>query len=1487
MPRQKPGIWVKGLKNSPRSTRTREQDLGLFLNDSGSLEPIDDSWKTIAQGGCSINSTNKLVLRADTPADRVEISSPAANNLLIDANGVAVSADGYTPDGTLHVYGGSAGSVAADDAGKVLVVEQSSSTAGGISILTADNQFGNIYFGSPSDNVGAALFYRHADSRFTLGTSLANGSVAISSGEGTTALVIDGDQNLNASGNRTLNSATVNDAIGGHQASFSFDGTDDYVGIGHDDNIKPTHSITVSAWANAVDWTDTTSRRIFSNTQSGGVAIALNEGSLVPSGNVGIFVNITTTGYISAYTPTSGLGAGWHHFVGIYDGRYVKFYVDGVLVSTTDSGHDNRTIGQHASNSTFIGAEADAGTTPSGAYFDGQISQVRIHNRALSAAEVRAAYNGQAVPFEYRGASQDDILTNGSFTGNATGWLLAGTAAYGTDAVTFTGDGTADNWIAQTSITGGILGKTYRLTYEVTANSLTGTGASLRVWTAIDSFWLNSGDITSTVGTHSLVVTTNTSGDMDEITLGLNAEAAGGTLTIDNISLTQIGCVAEYLPESISDNAWLDSSGNELDGTVSGATAVNAESGIVGRDSHLVESKTVADLQSGASFNFDGVTGNKVALPVGAYDNIKGSSSISASAWVYRDSDSGVYDAIVSCQVNGAGGFNLLLNGGDDTIFWQLDGNSTSGGAAVSVGQWHHVVGTFDGTYAKTYLDGVLQVTSAALSGVDFDLSGQAVWIGAQHNGGGSVWNGQISQVRLHNRALSAAEVRASYNGQAVGYEYRGASQDELVVDGDLDPLTGWGTTEGTSTPGQITWTATSAQYVRRTDWVIEKGKSYRLTVTTSAHTADGGLRLMTYGAGPQISDDLDITGTGTHTLEFVAQNNSDGGVLFGRYPSGGTYAGVMTDVSCVQIGCVAEYLPESISDNAWLDSSGNELDGSVSGATAVNAESGIVARDSHLLESKTVADLQSGASFNFDGVSGNVICTDTQFDVQNNSWSAEHVFTVSQYPASGPNCIASIRNTNIAYIFEVESDGSVRIDFGSGAYVTSNYPSAPIFELNRQYNALVTYQYVSSGDDIWKLYVDGVLVTQGTNAGSGINLGATGKLWLGTNATATGQWFNGTIGKFRYHNRALSAAEVRAAYNGQAVPYEYRGASQTAIFNYDFQGSFGAGTTNNNFSDANYWGTQANADSSTTMDLVATGANQSCRTNTEEFSGRDGQAFRITYDASDITGSPYFAFASGPGAFESIGSIATGTNQSIEFVWNKFSVAVKSDAHHLYIVSSASGDAVTLDNITITQIGCVAEYLPSGINATQWVDTSGNGLHGTTSTATAVNHEVGAITATGVVEVNNGIKFPNTQVASADANTLDDYEEGTWTPAFPTNTLTGTLTGHYTKVGNMVTVSLSLTQLDWDGAGSDHITISGLPFESADKSPAHHYYFPVPFYNVNVTGTGSLLWYLANNSDTLFLYESVDASANVGVLESAFSTDSTSYMRSTFTYFV
>jgi hypothetical protein len=75
---------------------------------------------------------------------------------------------------------------------------------------------------------------------------------------------------------------------------------------------------------------------------------------------------------------------------------------------------------------------------------------------------------------------------------------------------------------------------------------------------------------------------------------------------------------------------------------------------------------------------------------------------------------------------------------------------------------------------------------------------------------------------------------------------------------------------------------------------------------------------------------------------------------------------------------------------------------------------------------------------------------------------------------------------------------------------------------------------------------------------------------------------------------------------------------------------------------------------------------------------------------------------------------------------------------------------------------------------------------------------------------VGTGITFPATQNASANANTLDDYEEGTWTPA-NSSTSYSAQSGYYIKVGRLVTIwaTFGITTL---GGGSATI-ISGNPF--------------------------------------------------------------------------
>ena len=80
----------------------------------------------------------------------------------------------------------------------------------------------------------------------------------------------------------------------------------------------------------------------------------------------------------------------------------------------------------------------------------------------------------------------------------------------------------------------------------------------------------------------------------------------------------------------------------------------------------------------------------------------------------------------------------------------------------------------------------------------------------------------------------------------------------------------------------------------------------------------------------------------------------------------------------------------------------------------------------------------------------------------------------------------------------------------------------------------------------------------------------------------------------------------------------------------------------------------------------------------------------------------------------------------------------------------------------------------------------------------------------------NGSIKFPGTQGASSDVNSLDDYEEGTFTGTFTATTSAPdsaqTATGYYTKVGNICFITWYINDCNMTGA-SGQMRVSGLPF--------------------------------------------------------------------------
>lgn len=122
-------------------------------------------------------------------------------------------------------------------------------------------------------------------------------------------------------------------------------------------------------------------------------------------------------------------------------------------------------------------------------------------------------------------------------------------------------------------------------------------------------------------------------------------------------------------------------------------------------------------------------------------------------------------------------------------------------------------------------------------------------------------------------------------------------------------------------------------------------------------------------------------------------------------------------------------------------------------------------------------------------------------------------------------------------------------------------------------------------------------------------------------------------------------------------------------------------------------------------------------------------------------------------------------------------------------------------------------DQIKSRIAAGWNIDHLPNGHHGDVVAETVTCEDV---------ELNeNGLAFPATQNASSNVNTLDDYEEGSWTPTITgsggaTGTTYSGQVGRYIKVGKLVWVSCKIT-LTAAGTITGNVRIGGLPFTVAN----------------------------------------------------------------------
>ncbi len=205
-----------------------------------------------------------------------------------------------------------------------------------------------------------------------------------------------------------------------------------------------------------------------------------------------------------------------------------------------------------------------------------------------------------------------------------------------------------------------------------------------------------------------------------------------------------------------------DSSGNNNSGTHSGSTTMGTCSD--GTNTTAWSKGATGKRNSSLYFN-----GTDDYVNIGSGTSLDQTSQVSVSAWVYPTNNTGWY--VIFQRGDGTpNGYRLKIS---NTSKWAFNpdasGSWTYSTDDAAINTWSYVVGTWDGTTTKLYVNGVL-VSTTSDSGTPTSTAGEVANIGSYGNGAGQLFPGQIDDVRIYNYALTASQVKNVYNNGAINF---------------------------------------------------------------------------------------------------------------------------------------------------------------------------------------------------------------------------------------------------------------------------------------------------------------------------------------------------------------------------------------------------------------------------------------------------------------------------------------------------------------------------------------------------------------------------------------------------------------------------------------------------------------------------------------------------------------------------------------------
>ena len=592
----------------------------------------------------------------------------------------------------------------------------------------------------------------------------------------------------------TIVGAAARTASGKIGRAIDFDGVNDYVSVADANSLDLTTGMTLEAWVQL----DTVSswRTTILKEKPGGLVYSLyaNSSSNRPQGET-----VTGTGAGTAHLAGVGppLTPGtWTHLALTYDNAQLRLFRNGVQVAQDASTGAIQTT----TNPLRIGGNAIWGE-----YTDGRIDEVRVYNRALSAAEITA---DMTRPVGTTGPPPPDTTPPSvAVSAPAAGASVSGTTPVSANAsdnvavagVQFTLDGanlgaedtsapystswnttTASNGAhtlraiardaAGNSTTSAAVGVTVAnpvpdTTPPTVAVSAPAAGASVSGTTPVSAnasdnvavagvqFTLDGANLGAedTSAPYSTSWNTTTASNGAHTLRAIARDAAGNSTTSAAVGVTvanttpppPTGLVAAYGFEETSGTAVTDSSSAGNPGTIVGAAARTA-SGKIGR-----------------AIDFDGVNDYVSVADANSLDLTTG---MTLEAWVQLDTVSSWRTTILKEKPGGLV-YSLYANSSSNRPQGETVTGTGAGtahlagvGPPLTPGTWTHLALTYDNAQLRLFRNGVQVAQDASTGAIQtttnpLRIGGNAIW--------GEYTDGRIDEVRVYNRALSAAEITA------------------------------------------------------------------------------------------------------------------------------------------------------------------------------------------------------------------------------------------------------------------------------------------------------------------------------------------------------------------------------------------------------------------------------------------------------------------------------------------------------------------------------------------------------------------------------------------------------------------------------------------------------------------------------------------------------------------------------------------------------